>query len=177
MTLAGCCEPADPAGDMQAVSGRQLVRAVPGDGLLHPVALGAIALLLLNDHVLKAAFPGLVTGKLSDFAGLTFFPVMLISGWEIAVSTIRRRPSFASHRLIAVTVFATAGAFAAIKLTPLANSLAGSLLGGAQAAVALNPNAGSAWFALDPTDLMALPAVLVGYWIASGRSRQVLRDG
>ncbi|MCC6617494.1 MAG: hypothetical protein IT341_00485 [Chloroflexi bacterium] len=47
--------------------------AVPADGLLHPVVLGAIGLLLLNDHVLKTTTPGFVTGKLSDFAGLAFF--------------------------------------------------------------------------------------------------------
>ncbi len=38
--------------------------------LLDPAFLGALALLLLNDHVLKAAFHNFWTGKLSDFAGL-----------------------------------------------------------------------------------------------------------
>src|SRR5690606_8292496 len=50
-------------------------RPVAGDGLLHPAPLAAIGLLLLNDHWLKAAFPGSITGKLSDFAGLAFFPL------------------------------------------------------------------------------------------------------
>ena len=31
----------------------------------------------MNDHVLKHACPGVVTGKLSDFAGLFFFPLFL----------------------------------------------------------------------------------------------------
>ena len=35
-----------------------------GDALLSPLPCLAIALLLLNDHVLKAAWPGPVTGKL-----------------------------------------------------------------------------------------------------------------
>ena len=38
--------------------------------LARPWFFVAIALLALNDHVLKSAWPGLVTGKLSDFAGL-----------------------------------------------------------------------------------------------------------
>jgi hypothetical protein len=38
--------------------------------LLDPAFVGALALLLLNDHVLKAAFHNFWTGKLSDFAGL-----------------------------------------------------------------------------------------------------------
>ncbi|MEP6623738.1 MAG: hypothetical protein ABJC79_04800 [Acidimicrobiia bacterium] len=35
-----------------------------------PWFIVAVALLALNDHVLKAASPGLVTGKVSDFTGL-----------------------------------------------------------------------------------------------------------
>ena len=31
--------------------------AFAGSALLHPVVLGAVALLLLNDHVLKARWP------------------------------------------------------------------------------------------------------------------------
>ena len=38
--------------------------------LLHPAFLVALATLVVNDHLLKDAFPGVVTGKLSDFAGL-----------------------------------------------------------------------------------------------------------
>jgi hypothetical protein len=44
---------------------------------LTPIYLGAVAVLALNDHVLKQAAPGLVTGKLSDFAGLFAFAVFL----------------------------------------------------------------------------------------------------
>ncbi|QIK54588.1 hypothetical protein G7050_09285 [Dysgonomonas sp. HDW5A] len=41
--------------------------------LKHPVFIFSILLLLLNDFYLKYAFPGLLTGKLSDFAGLFAF--------------------------------------------------------------------------------------------------------
>jgi hypothetical protein len=41
--------------------------------------LAAICLVALNDHVLKhSPWAGLVTGKISDFAGLFFFPFLLI---------------------------------------------------------------------------------------------------
>lgn len=43
--------------------------------LLHPLFIGSLAILLLNDGWGKYAFPGLVTGKLSDFAGLIVLPV------------------------------------------------------------------------------------------------------
>ena len=41
--------------------------------------LVALVVLLINDHVLKDAFPGVVTGKLSDFAGLFAFAVFFAS--------------------------------------------------------------------------------------------------
>src|SRR5687768_10907746 len=41
--------------------------------LMHPVTLMAIAVLLLNDHVFKHAWPGTWwTGKLSDIAWMVF---------------------------------------------------------------------------------------------------------
>ena len=49
------------------------------DALLAPPALGALALLLLNDFVLKPAFHNALTGKLSDFAGLFLFAVFWIA--------------------------------------------------------------------------------------------------
>jgi len=42
-----------------------------------PVVWLAVGLLLLNDHYLKTAVPSWFTGKLSDFAGLFFFPLLL----------------------------------------------------------------------------------------------------
>ncbi|HET7846788.1 MAG TPA: hypothetical protein VFL72_04790, partial [Acidimicrobiia bacterium] len=36
----------------------------------------AVLTLLINDHVLKGNAPGWLTGKLSDFAGLLFFPFL-----------------------------------------------------------------------------------------------------
>src|SRR5262245_28812425 len=47
--------------------------------LLHPLFLCALALLLVNDHLLKGAgiLPGAITGKLSDLAGLIVAPVLV----------------------------------------------------------------------------------------------------
>ena len=65
-------------------------RAVPADALLHPVAALAVVTLVLNDHVGKAMWPGTVTGKLSDIAGLVFFPLVLVGLWEVGLSGLRR---------------------------------------------------------------------------------------
>ena len=45
--------------------------------LAHPGSVLALVVLVLNDHVLKQAWPGPVTGKLSDVAGLVVAPLLL----------------------------------------------------------------------------------------------------
>ncbi|MDO6432910.1 hypothetical protein Q4E93_20040 [Flavitalea sp. BT771] len=45
--------------------------------LLNWAFLPCLLVLALNDHYLKAAYPGWLTGKLSDFAGLLIFPLFL----------------------------------------------------------------------------------------------------
>ncbi|GAA3798499.1 hypothetical protein [Cellulomonas soli] len=96
---------------------------VRGDLLLHHVALVSLAVLLLNDHVLKAAAPGWVTGKLSDVAGLAFFPFLLLTGYEVL---LRRAPSVRSARAAAGV---TAVAFAAVKLSAVARALYSGTVG------------------------------------------------
>lgn len=45
--------------------------------VLHPLFLIALLLLIFNDHFLKIAYPSLLTGKLSDFAGIFTFPIFV----------------------------------------------------------------------------------------------------
>jgi hypothetical protein len=54
-----------------------------GSLLLHPVHLGALVTLGLNDHWFKAMWPGPVTGKLSDIAGLVVLPVVVVASVEL----------------------------------------------------------------------------------------------
>lgn len=49
----------------------------PADLLLSPLLLASLALLVLNDWVLKAAFHNAVTGKLSDVAGVAALALCL----------------------------------------------------------------------------------------------------
>jgi len=44
-----------------------------------PGFIAALLLLLVNDHVLKAAFPGVVTGKLSDVSGLFLLGTLAVA--------------------------------------------------------------------------------------------------
>lgn len=47
--------------------------------LISPGFLLALGLLLANDHLLKALWPGWFTGKLSDFSGLFCFPLFFVA--------------------------------------------------------------------------------------------------
>lgn len=48
----------------------------------------ALVLLLVNDHLLKQAYPGLVTGKLSDFAGIAVLALPLFAAFPRHARTI-----------------------------------------------------------------------------------------
>jgi hypothetical protein len=50
--------------------------------LAHPALAGPVAVLVVNDHVLKVRLPGWWTGKLSDLAGV--FPVAAVAGARAA---------------------------------------------------------------------------------------------
>ncbi len=136
-------------------------RPVPGEGLLHPVALGAALLLALNDHALKALWPGTVTGKLSDFAGLVVFPLFLQALWELL------RPRAApSLRVLVVAAAATALVFALVKVWPPASDAYrvafGALRWPLDALMSGTlPPLQRVRLTADATDLVALPAVLI----------------
>ena len=152
-------------------------RPVPADGLLHPLSLLALVLLLLNDHVLKAAWPSLLTGKLSDVAGLVVFPLVVVAAWETVLVGVRRWRE-PTARPLALAVVVTGIAFTLVKTIPMVAIVAGWLVGRAQwllslpihaiAGTPLAPVIPTA-IVVDPTDLLALPCLAVAVWI--GRSR------
>ena len=104
--------------------------------------MAAVIILALNDHVLKQAhvLPGWVTGKLSDVAGLFFFPILLFA-LARAVRGVPRSRVVRASLLAGATVLV----FAAIKVVPAFNAIANHVLGDV---------------ALDPTDLAACPLAI-----------------
>ena len=111
--------------------------------LAHPAWWAAATVLLVNDHYLKGAgvLAGWLTGKLSDFAGLLMAPVL------VAALCAPR-----SRRVFWLAHVAVGAVFALLKLSP-AFAEAWCSLGGAL---------GMTWRVVsDPTDLLALPMLLV----------------
>ena len=144
-------------------------RPTPADGMLHPLVLCAVALLLINDHILKAASPGLITGKLSDLAGMAFFPVVLVSLWELSLAVVGR---WTGPRLRAavVAVGLTGAVFALVKTTSLGARAFGQAVTIGQwllhvPSAVLSGSFGipgpPATVVVDPYDLVALPGLLL----------------
>ncbi len=126
----------------------------------HPLSLAAIFLLLLNDHILKSAFPSVLTGKLSDFAGLFIFPFLLIVLLGIPFTYLRIPSRWTAY----TGFFITLAWFTAIKTIPWANAMsagfAGWLLGF------------PVRLALDPTDLIGLLSLIPAWELWSHLERK-----
>lgn len=144
-------------------------------GLLHPIPLAAIGVLLLNDHYLKSAWPHPITGKLSDVAGLVFFPLLLVAIIEVTQAATRRYRG-PSHRLLLTAILTTGLVFTLVQLFPSATEAYRVALAALQRPalaldLLLSGATPEAWPRVaatpDPTDLLALPALAAAYLIGN----------
>lgn len=115
----------------------------PARVLLHPLWLAATVVLAANDQWLKFAdlLPPIVTGKLSDFAGMLVAPAI----FAVVLDLQRKRTWWLAHVAVGVV-------FAALQLSRPFADLWSSLMGAF----------GFRWsITSDPTDLFALPMLVV----------------
>lgn len=124
--------------------------------LAHPVTLLSLTTLLVNDHVLKARFPGPVTGKLSDAAGLVLLPPLLSALFAL----------YSKKRTVVAPVLVTGVGFVAVKAIP---AVAGLASAGWSAVV------GRSVIRADLTDVLVLPALGIALWV--GRRARATRPG
>ncbi|MFD9944581.1 hypothetical protein ACFWYW_48300 [Nonomuraea sp. NPDC059023] len=110
--------------------------------LCHPATLVAALLLLVNDHLLKQAWPGFVTGKLSDVAGL------VVAAPLLSLLLLRKAD-------LAATLL-TGALFTLVKTTET---------GAEAASLAWTFVAGPSHVLADPSDLLALPALGLAWWV------------
>lgn len=116
----------------------------PARALVSPAWLAALVVLAVNDHLLKGSglLPGAITGKLSDFAGMIVAPVLLA-----ALLRVRTR------RGLLACCAAVGAVFAGINVSPAIADAWSWLMG-------------FVWpwhITVDPTDLVALPALALGW--------------
>jgi hypothetical protein len=125
--------------------------------LCHPIPLSCVLVLAINDHWLKGSgfFPSWLTGKISDLAGLFFFPALLVTLYLGCLTLVRRSPSFPKW-LVAVSVLITGLVFSAVNCWPAFNDLLASI---------------SIFKVMDPSDLFALPVLGFAWlWLESRRA-------
>jgi hypothetical protein len=122
--------------------------------LSHPLSLGAMAVLLLNDHLFRIYWPGWWTGKLGDFAWLFFFPFALLALLSLIIPVgLKQREPLAAVLAFALTggVFALANTWAPFHawIVDLSSNILGWKVG----------------WVLDPSDLIALLSLPAAVWL------------
>lgn len=131
---------------------------LPCNELLAPVPLAALAVVAMNDWWWKAtgALPAWATGKLSDVAGVIALPLVLTGVAGLATRGLARLGVPLDWTLrrwkLAVAIAVTIAAVAVTKLSATAAAAVAAALGDGNRIVA------------DPTDLLAVPAVVVAWW-------------
>ena len=121
--------------------------------LSHPVSIGALVILLLNDHWWRQVAPSWFTGKIGDFAWLIFAPFLLAALLAWLPQRLLRNADVVGYTSIVGT-----GLIFALAKTVLA----------AHAAVVRTFEIVIGWtptVRIDPTDLLALPALWIAWLI------------
>lgn len=135
--------------------------ALPVEALWRPLPVAALAVMALNDHVLRWRWPGPVTGKLSDLAAVLFVPALLtaLAGiglllWNLGAARVglpAAEPAL-SRRRVLVAAAVTAAVFGAINLSYGARDAYVGILDVIDVVQSSPAHA----YVVDPTDLAAL---------------------
>jgi hypothetical protein len=158
---------------------------------LSPVALAALAVLVLNDHLAKPWLHDEVTGKVSDVAGLILLPLLAAGAIEMAHDGAcrlrdRPRPAPLGAGPMLVLTGLSGAAFAAAKTWGPATRAYELGMGGLQWVPALVvaaatgrslPPVRPVTLVADPTDLLALLALAVPGGVAWRRLPSRSRGG
>jgi hypothetical protein len=131
--------------------------------LSHPLTIAAVILLLVNDHWLRWHHPSWLTGKLGDFTWLMFAPFIAaaVLAWLIP-GRIRNH-----EQVVGLVSFGLIGLwFGLAKTVPLVHELTTS------AWESIIGWEGS--LRMDASDLLTLPALLIGWWLWQRAKGQAL---
>lgn len=140
---------------------------LPVTVLLRPVPMVALSVMVLNDHLLKGSglLPSWVTGILSDFSGLIFFPLLLMTLVNILFYFAETRVNIAARlssprRAQALFFCAVTGVvFSGVQL----HDGMAELYSKSMAALQFWNHASHVEVTQDPYDLLALISLFVAY--------------
>ena len=147
---------------------------MPAAFLLHPVVVLSLGVWALNDHVLKDAWGGWFTGKLSDVVSLMVFPLVAAAVYEWGETLLGRTPRWTPRVIVGFTV-AAAAVMAGINTLESWAWAYEVGLGAAQwpyyalKALVMGhpvPGPGRVVLTMDPTDLVTLPSIAFPLWMA-----------
>ena len=141
---------------------------LPCAELLAPVPLALLAILFVNDWILKPSeLPRWFTGKLSDFAGLAVFPLVATAAFDLVLLLAWRLGAGVDYTLrrwkLVAAIALTGGVFTVMKLVPEVAY---------QIARVLSIVTGYARVMPDATDLIALPALGFAWWFGKRAMRR-----
>lgn len=122
-------------------------------------ALAAVLLFGANNLWAKNAFPGMWTGKISDFTFCFFMPLFLAYGLELL--------GLARRRALRCSAIATTLVLGAVKMLPAVSGVLNSALRAFWSPWGLTPRSNQ----MDASDLWALPMVVLAYIYAIHRER------
>ncbi len=154
------------ASDMRSMH-RTAVDVFPGMEIFGIVPLLGAAVLTLNDHFLKAAHPSWLTGKLSDVAGMMFFPFLLSATWswgKYAALRLGQKPVFPADVALTLPVLTVCVALsgfclAFINISAFGNDCYVQLI----SALHVFNRSGAVQSTMDASDCLAL-AILPAVW-------------
>ena len=151
------------------------MRRRPGDLLLSPWAIGAIVLLVVNDHVLKWRFGGVLTGKLSDVAGVFLLPLLTLAIVEVGLA-LAGRPWLSGRGRVIAHVAVTGVGFTAVKTVGPVGDAYEHAVGALRKAVTFSADPVAPILVYrDATDLVVLPVLALTFLAARRAGRAVSR--
>lgn len=128
----------------------------PIDFFIHPLPLLAVVLTAVNDHYLKYKYPNFLTGKISDFAGLFYFPLFISAVVVLSIRLFQKDYVF-NARLLTVMILLTDMIFCGLKLNQTAKDFFVNWF---------SKHLFSITVTSDATDLIALSASVACYFFA-----------
>lgn len=131
------------------------------DYLINPIPGLVILLMTLNDHYFKYQFAGLITGKLSDFCGMFYFPLFLCAGFTLIANLAFSEPNgqkfYINKQMMFMAIGASLLLMVLVKLSSEFNHFF---------VFVLNLFGFQNQIIKDPTDLISFTILPFSYWYA-----------